>query len=240
MQQVSGDPGATPTVILRGGTSLNGSGSPLVKEVKNVLKAEFRATDADLDESADELTLRIGALVEGALAEVMAAHNWHFAHSSCTVAAMDGALTGVPGGVAFQRPPEAARITGVRTEDGRLAEWSVRDGMVFVRGEGACGGVFEVSYVRDVEDVDELPANVRRALVYRIAADAAATVPRRDKDATPMLELYRQKLQAAKVADAREGNPGRSAWGHGSYVEAYRGGRAGLRPHDRSGRQWKW
>ena len=30
VQQVSGDPGATPTVILRGGTSLNGSGSPLV------------------------------------------------------------------------------------------------------------------------------------------------------------------------------------------------------------------
>ena len=30
VQQVSGDPGATPTVILRGGTSLDGSGSPLV------------------------------------------------------------------------------------------------------------------------------------------------------------------------------------------------------------------
>lgn len=30
VQQVSGDPGATPTIILRGGTSLDGSGSPLV------------------------------------------------------------------------------------------------------------------------------------------------------------------------------------------------------------------
>lgn len=30
VQQTSGDPGATPTVVLRGGTSLNGSGSPLV------------------------------------------------------------------------------------------------------------------------------------------------------------------------------------------------------------------
>ena len=30
VQQTSGDPGATPTVVLRGGTSLDGSGSPLV------------------------------------------------------------------------------------------------------------------------------------------------------------------------------------------------------------------
>jgi len=215
----------------------DGSGSGLVREVKNVLKAEFRMTDADLDESADALTVRIADLAEGARAEVMAAHNWHFAHASCTVAADDGDLTGVPGGVVFQRPAGAARITGVRGADGGLAEWSVRDGRVFVRGESAaCGGVFEVLYMRDDVDVGEWPENVRRALVYRIAADAAATVPRRDKDASLMLELYRQKLQAAKVADAREGNPGRSAWGRGGYVEAFRGGRRAAR----DGRRWKW
>lgn len=44
VQQTSGDPGATPTVILRGGTNLNGSGSPLV-----IVDGQIRASMSDIN-----------------------------------------------------------------------------------------------------------------------------------------------------------------------------------------------
>lgn len=44
VQQTSGDPGATPTMILRGGTNLNGTGSPLV-----IVDGQIRNSMADIN-----------------------------------------------------------------------------------------------------------------------------------------------------------------------------------------------
>ena len=195
----------------------NGSGDELVREVKNVLKAEYRATDADLDESSDALALRIAELTEGARGEVMTAHNWSFARETLGVCATERTDLG---GFVVPRPFGIAKITGVRTHGGDLCAWTVQGEWIVAREP-----IGSITYIRDVKDVSEWPQNVRRALIYRIAADAATTLPHRDKDPSLMLELYRQKLQAAAASDAREANPGHTAWGHGSFLRAMRGER---------------
>lgn len=192
----------------------DGSGAEVVREVKAVLKADYRASDGDLDEAGDALALRIGELLEGARREVLDAHNWNFARASAPVACAPA-----PGGAfAFVRPADAARLTAVRSRDGGLLDWTLRGNVVVTRGPAA-----SIAYVRDVEDIDAWPPLVRRALVYRLAADAALSLPGRGRDPAVFLQLHREKLQEARVADAREGNAGRAAWGRSLVLDSISG-----------------
>lgn len=197
----------------------DGSGAGIVREVKAVLKADYRASDGDLDEASDAIALRVGELLEPARREVLGVHNWNFARVAAPVAC---APTG-GGAFMFARPSDAARITAVRSRDGGLSDWTVHENRVVTREPAA-----SVTYLRDVEDVEEWPPLVRRALVYRLAADAALSLPGRGRDSGLFLQLYREKIQEACVADAREGNVGRAAWGRSRFVEAISGrGRRG-------------
>ena len=95
---------------------------------------------------------------------------------------------------------------------GDLADWSMRGDWIVARGP-----VESITYIRDVE-VDEWPPDARRALVYRIAAEIA-TQGGDDR----YMQMYEKQLSDAAVHDARQGNPGRAAWGHGRFSGAMRG-----------------
>ena len=202
----------------------DGSGSPLVREVKDVLKGRYRLTDADLDESSDSLAERIEDMEPSARREVMSAHRWNFARVSAPVHAAIG-----PDGVALvPRPFDCVRVEAVKTARGDLASWSMQGGMIASRDP-----VVSITYIRYVPNVEEWPPHVRRCLVYRLAAHAALTVPARDKDPSALAALYAAALSEAAVQDAREGNRGRDAWGHSGYVDAMRG-----YPPTRSRKKW--
>lgn len=192
----------------------DGSGAPIVRDVKAVLKAEYRATDQDLDESADAIAARIADLLDAARKEVMSAHRWNFARVSLPLRAAPG-----PDGTALaHRPGDCVRIEAVKTPRGDLADWSVRGDLI-----AAHGPIASVTYIRDEPDISLWPPDVRRCLVYRLAADAASSVPSRGKDPSALFALYERTLASAAVQNAREANPGRAAWGRSRYVDAMLG-----------------
>ena len=192
------------------------TGSAIVREVMAVLKSEWSAADANLDESADALQARIAELLEPCRREVMGARRWNFARTSVKVAAAPG----IDGEWTVLRPAECARVEAVKTPCGDLCDWSMRGEKIVSRDP-----VGSIVYIRDERDLDEWPPAVRRALVYRIAADASLTCAAKDPrhpDAEMLMSLYTQKLSDAALLDAREGNPGREAWGSRSFVDAFR------------------
>lgn len=207
------------------------TGSALVREVIAILKAEWRATDAELDGAADALAERLEDMLDGARREVMTAHRWNFARRTAKAC-----VQRTDGECFTMRPPGCVRVEAVKRSDGELCEWSMRGRFIVSRESPA-----EIVYIADEEDLDMWPPSVRRALVYRLAADASLTMARAGAgrpDAESFMRLYERKLSDAAAQDAREGNPGRAAWGRRSFVEAMRRGDAGMDCGRRGGGAW--
>ena len=196
------------------------AGSPIVREVVAVLRSEAGASDADLAQSADALAERIEELLEPTRRELMSAHRWNFARATVPAAPTPDPLR--PGRFTCARPPDCVRIEKVNDMGGSPCEWTMRG--VWISAERPPATIV---YVRDEDDLDLWPPSVRRALVYRLAADASlvcATKDRAHPASDALMRLYEKKLSDAAVQDAREGNPGRSAWGRSRFADSMRGG----------------
>lgn len=159
------------------------------------------------------LGARVAEMLPQARKEIMDAHRWNFARVSMPV----HAEAGPSGECVVARPADCGRVEAVKRPDGGLAEWSMRGDWIVSHEP-----VGSITYIRDDEDVDAWPPAVRRALVCRIAAGMGLECAGRD--AAALTRLYEKAMSDAALLDAREGNPGRSAWGRGRYVEAMRGG----------------
>lgn len=155
------------------------------------------------------ISSRVSELLEFARLEVLGAHRWNFARASMEVRAG----VGPDGECMVAIPADCGRVEAVKRPGGDLADWSMRGEWIVARGP-----VESVTYIRDAP-VDEWPPDARRALVYRIAAEMAA-----QGGSDRYMQMYAKQLSDAAVRDARQGNPGRSAWGHGLYTGAMRGG----------------
>lgn len=154
------------------------------------------------------LKARIAELLPAARDEVLGAHRWNFARVG-----MPCCPKMEPNGDSLVlRPADCVRVEAVRTADGQLAEWSVRGPFIVTRGQP----IAYVTYIRRLDDADRWPPALRRVLACRIAADIAGPGAQRFE------AMYRERLTAAKVLDAREGNPGRAAWGKRRFTEAFR------------------
>ena len=181
---------------------------PLAREVAALVRPMQAKPAAALPRS---FASRVAELVEPARKEVAAAHRWNFARRILPVSAGPG-----PGGETLvARPPCCVRVERVEGGCGRLAEWSMRGDWIAVRGPARA-----VVYVEDVEDVSLWPPHVRRALVLRIASEIC-----RQGGEDRFAAEYAKALSDAALQDAREGNPGRAAWGRGAFSSAMRGGR---------------
>ena len=180
---------------------------PLAAEVAAVLRPMQNLPPEALPRS---IASRVAELKESARREVLSAHRWNFARTVMPV----HAACGRDGWALIARPPDCARVESVRAADGGLADWSMRGEFIAARG-----AVESISYIRDADDLETWPPAPRLALVYRLAADIAAQGGNERWEAR-----YRQKLSEGALADAREGNPGRSAWGRGRFAAAMGGG----------------
>jgi len=187
-----------------------------------ILREMFDDADGALPFSLRD---RVAPLVETARREVITAHRWNFARVSVGVES-GGVESGGVGELAAEerggewivaRPAGCVRVEAVKGYDGNLCTWSMRGGEIVSRQQPA-----SVTYVRDVADADEWPPPVRRALALRIALDAAVAGTSRDH-ADRLSRAYEKALSDAAVQDAREGNPGRDAWGRGRFAAAMSG-----------------
>ena len=201
----------------------------LAGEVAAVVRPLEDAGEAAMPYSLASIGRRVAELLPAARKEIMGAHRWNFARASQRIYAEPGC-----GGVALvPRPADCARVEAVRGPHGEAAEWSMRGGMVAVYGP-----VGEIVYIRDEPDEDTWPPAVRRALVYRLAADVAMPGKAGAEALQRLNALYERKLSDARVQDAREGNPGGTARGRkrGRLGGCYGGGEAEFA--SRNGRGW--
>lgn len=195
-------------------------GDSLVREVCAVVSSELAISATDLADAADAIQRKLDDIYDSAVEEVLGAHPWRFARVVVNVAAApDPCGVGGEGRFHYQRPQDCLRVCHLKDRAGDLVDWRNAGDAISSDRPAAT-----LTYIRRDDDVDNWPPLVRRALMYRLASDAAVAAPNRAKDPQTLHALYDQKLRDAVLQDAREGNPGRSAWSGSRYVRAIRGG----------------
>ena len=174
-------------------------------EVAAVLRPVQDAGDGALPFSLAAIGRRVDELLVTARREVMTAHRWNFARVSEPLRADPG-----PDGTALvARPAGCVRVESVKTPHGEACSWTMRGEWIASRDP-----VGSIAYIRDVEDVGEWPPPVRRCLVLRLAS-MIRLAGQAEADRQRLEAAYAKALSDAQVQDAREGNRGREAWGHG-------------------------
>lgn len=178
----------------------------IARDVAAVLRPMQSLPPAALPKS---IASRVEELLPGARREVLSAHLWNFARAKVRT----NAAPGPNGECTVARPADCARVVRVVGPLGEKIDWFMRGQWIVSRSPAV-----EIVYQRREENEECWPPSVQRALVYRIAADIAAQAGDGRFE-----EMYRRKLSDASVQDAREGNPGRTAWGRGRFAASMRG-----------------
>ena len=202
-------------------------GDSLVRQVCAIVSSELALSATDLADAADAIKRKLDDIFDGAVEEVLGAHPWRFARKVVSVATAPAPLGAgasytqdayALGACHYQRPRDCLRICHLKDARGDLLDWRNAGDHVASDRPAAT-----ITYIRLDKEVDKWPPLVRRALLYRLASDVAVAAPNRAKDPHLLHALYDQKLRDAILQDAREGNPGRSAWSGSRYVRAMRG-----------------
>ena len=178
----------------------------IARDVAAVLRPMQSLPPAALPRS---VASRVEELLPGARREVLSAHLWNFARAKVRT----NAAPGPNGECTVARPADCARVVRVVGPLGEKIDWFMRGQWIVSRSPA-----IEIVYQRREENEECWPPSVQRALVYRIAADIAAQAGDGRFE-----EMYRRKLSDAALQDAREGNPGRTAWGRGRFAASMRG-----------------
>ena len=200
-------------------------GDALVRQVCAIVSSELSLSATELADAADAMARKLEDVYDGAVEEVLAAHPWRFARVVLNLAVAPQRGAGRPGGYDrlgachYQRPHDCLRICHLKDAHGELVDW--RNAGEYVASDRPAA---TITYIRLDRDVDKWPPAVRRALLYRLASDVAVAAPNRAKDPQVLHALYDQKLRDAALQDAREGNPGASAWARGRFAKAMAGG----------------
>lgn len=194
---------------------------PVHSELLAVLVPRFSETEGQsLPRSVRSLTRRADEILDSARYAVLSAHAWNFARAedptpSCRV---PHGASSYP--FASELPPGCVHLEAVYGYSGALNDWKLF-GRTIVSMQPVRGCV----HVRDDRRPMKWPPLVRRAFVFRLAADVAQT------EVPGMLEAmeqkYREALAEAKLRDARESNTPRDAWGRNHYADAMAGRAAG-------------
>ena len=196
-------------------------------DILALLVPHFDPADGHLPRSIKVLTDRADALADSARYAVLADHAWNFARAEERVAPCEVPHGCGPYPFASEVPPCCAHLEAVFTHGGMLDDWKVFEGRIIV----ALFPVVSIVFTRDDKRPEKWPPLVRRAFLFRLAADVAQTeVPK-------LFEVLEAKaaeaLVEARARDARESNTPRDAWGRNYHVDAMRGIRPGghLPPH---------
>ena len=189
---------------------------PVHAELLSVLVPRFSESEGpSLPRSVKSITDRADALADSSRHAVLSAHAWNFARAedptpSCRV----------PSGNAYpfasEVPPGCVHLEAVLGESGELNDWKL-----FGRTIVSMQPVRSAVYVRDDRRPMKWPPLVKRAFVFRLAADVAQTeVPGL---LAAMEQKYAEALAEAKLRDSRESNTPRDAWGRNHYADAMAG-----------------
>lgn len=189
---------------------------PVHAELLAVLVPRFsEAEGASLPRSVRGITRRSDQLVDSARYAVLSAHGWNFARAedrtpSCRAPCGDAYA------FAAAVPPGCVHLEAVLGDSGELNDWKLFGGTIVSRQP-----VRSAVYVRDDRRPMKWPPLVRRAFLFRLAADVARTeVPGM---LAAMEQMYQDALAEAKVRDSRESNTPRDAWGRNHYADAMAG-----------------
>ena len=196
-------------------------------DILALLVPHFDPADGHLPRSIKVLTDRADALADSARYAVLSDHDWNFARAEELVPSCEVPHGCGPYPFASEIPPCCAHLEAVFSHGGRLDDWKVFEGRIIV----ALFPVVSIVFTRDDRKPEKWPPLVRRAFLFRLAADVSQTeVP---KLFNAMEAKAAEALVEARARDARESNTPRDAWGRNYHVDAMRGIRPGghLPPH---------
>ena len=197
------------------------------KDILALIVPHFDPADGHLPRSIKVLTDRADALADSARYAILTDHAWNFARAEDLVASCEVPHGCGPYPFASEIPPCCAHLEAVLTHAGQLDDWKVFEGRVIVAREP----VVSIVFTRDDRKPEKWPPLVRRAFLFRLAADVSQTeVP---KLFNAMEAKAAEALVEARARDARESNTPRDAWGRNHHVDAMRGIRPGgpIPPH---------
>ena len=197
-------------------------------DILALLVPHFDPADGHLPRSIKALTDRADALAGSARYAVLSDHDWNFARAEEPVPSCEVPHGCGPYPFASEIPPCCSHLEAVLTHGGRLDDWKVFEGRIIVAREP----VVSIVFTRDDRKPEKWPPLVRRAFLFRLAADVSQTeVP---KLFEAMEAKAAEALAEARARDARESNTPRDAWGRNHHVDAMRGIRpGGPTPHHR-------
>ena len=197
------------------------------KDILALLVPHFDPVDGHLPRSIKVLTDRADALADSARYAILTDHAWNFAHAEDLVPSCEVPHGCGPYPFASEIPPCCAHLEAVFSHGGRLDDWKVYEGRIIVARQP----VVSIVFTRDDKRPEKWPPLVRRAFLFRLAADVSQTeVP---KLFEAMEAKAAEALAEARARDARESNTPRDAWGRNHHVDAMRGIRPGgpIPPH---------
>lgn len=191
-----------------------------VREVMAVSSGVVPPDRENLPRSMKAVYDRIADLKPLAMRDVLAAHAWSFATENERTGSTPLDEEGLGEYVNWAPLPEGCvRLVGVYGPDGELLEWERVAGQV-----RAIGRISRLSYVRDVEDLDEFSPDARRLVILKVAADLMKSVGAGTDARRLQEQLYRDALAEAKVRDSRQSNPSpRAVWGSNHYADVMHG-----------------
>ena len=177
--------------------------------------------DGHLPRSIKAILDRADELADSARYAILSDHAWNFARVEEPVPSCEVPHGCGPYPFAAEFPPCCAHLEAVLTHNGRLDDWKVFEGHVIVAREP----VVSIVFTRDDKKPEKWPPLVRRAFIFRLAADVSQTeVP---KLFEAMEAKASEALVEARARDARESNTPRDAWGRNYHADAMRGIRPG-------------
>ena len=217
--------------VLLGAEVFGATGETFLSSGKMTLGANYWASHAAtqmwrrwdaqvVEQDLKTLADRIGRLLPLAMKEVLSAHPWAFAMEEWRTGSGRVGIEGVGDySEAVTVPDDCIKVIGVYGRDGTLLNWQRVAGEIRADGK-AC----RVTYVRNVDELDEFSPDAYRLVVLRLAADMTRAMSLRASLQNLHENVYRDALAEAKTRDTRQSNPGPEVvWGGNYYVDRMTG-----------------
>lgn len=204
---------------------LHSSALRLCQEAMGLLRQEARLTKIAPDAPSKVERVCYDAYERSRL-EVLSSFGWSFIKEDIRVGG--GGRDDRTGRYRVPYPSHALKVLGCFDDDGHKVPFTVRQNKYIYSLEP----ISRITCITDEEDMDAIPALVRRAIAYTIARNVAMEVTGRANDAQMLDAQCRVAVQEARTDDARIGSTGASVYGKNYIYECMCGRR---NPFDRRG-----